>query len=98
MPHLSRMLRLQAVAVLVAASVAVAPSEAAAGVSTAREGIEPETLATICEQFQGEFHEHLKSRYPTAASCPTAESTVWKRQSAATSGSTVFRVGAHEVT
>ncbi|HCT78864.1 MAG TPA: hypothetical protein DGT23_20350 [Micromonosporaceae bacterium] len=58
------MLRLQAVAVLVAAFVAVAPNAAAAGVSTSREGIEPKTLATICEQFQGEFHEDPKSRYP----------------------------------
>ncbi|MBB5873538.1 hypothetical protein F4553_006972 [Allocatelliglobosispora scoriae] len=69
MPHLSRVLRLPAVAALVALLVAVAPSTASAG-ATAREGIDSKALATICAALQGEFRQDPKSPYPYGCELP----------------------------
>ncbi|MEU8004011.1 hypothetical protein AB0B66_22870 [Catellatospora sp. NPDC049111] len=64
MAHLSRMLRLAAVAALAAAAVCVAPSTATAGEEPPPGGIDPKTLVAVCEQLRGEFYEDPKALYP----------------------------------
>ncbi|GAA1420522.1 hypothetical protein ACFQZ4_06960 [Catellatospora coxensis] len=73
MAHLSRMLRLAAVAVLAAAAVGVAPSAATAGEEPAPGGIEPKTLVAVCEQLRGAFYEDPKSLYPYGCVLPDGE-------------------------
>ncbi|MEV0460853.1 hypothetical protein [Catellatospora methionotrophica] len=63
MAHLSRMLRLSAVAVLVAAVVAVAPRAAVAGEDPPAGGIEPKILAAVCAELQGGFHQDPRPPY-----------------------------------